>query len=96
MIRTNKSVIRPRLQTGELLKHAGTQRYGRLMEDIQDAEKAPDSEALLASLDVAAVAGLELRECPRCSILMEKVRQPAIELDWVVVQLMSLITMSPY
>ena len=60
------------LQTGELRSHTSTSSYIGLMERIRAAEEAMDSEARAAQAVALSAAGLELRSCPRCGILIEK------------------------
>jgi hypothetical protein len=66
------------LQTRELATHSATAAYEALVSRIRDAEDGHDQAAVAAALREAATAGVELRCCPKCKVLIEKnqVRSP--------------------
>ena len=60
------------LQTRELKEHATAASYEALLERLQAAEDAHDGAEARAAAAEGEAAGLELRQCPRCKVLIEK------------------------
>ena len=60
------------LQTRELAKHTTKAAYEALVCRIRDAENTNDQASIAAVLREAVSAGVELRRCPKCKVLIEK------------------------
>ena len=60
------------LQTRELRQHATPEAYEKLIERLREAEDAHASADAAIAAAQGAAAGLELRMCPACGVLIEK------------------------